>query len=159
MKKSNMKKNNTKKRAIKRRRRMSLRGGLLKIEEIQQDLTVHFLQVLLMVKLFHWKTRNYATHKATDELYEKLNELFDKFIEVLLGKTDIRTDLVNQQTISLVDLNLPEELKFKIKQFMAYLVEWNNVESINIAENTDLYNIRDEILGECNKFLYLLSLS
>ena len=159
MKKSNMKKNNTKKRAIKRRRRMSLRGGLLKIEEIQQDLTVHFLQVLLMVKLFHWKTRNYATHKATDELYEKLNELFDKFIEVLLGKTDIRTDLVNQQTISLVDLNLPEELKFKIKQFMAYLVEWNNVESLNIAENTDLYNIRDEILGECNKFLYLLSLS
>ena len=154
-----MKKSNTKKRAIKRRRRMSLRGGLLKIEEIQQDLTVHFLQVLLMVKLFHWKTRNYATHKATDELYEKLNELFDKFIEVLLGKTDIRTDLVNQQTISLVDLNLPEELKFKIKQFMAYLVEWNNVESLNIAENTDLYNIRDEILGECNKFLYLLSLS
>ena len=25
-----------------------------------------------MVKLFHWKTHSYATHKATDELYDKL---------------------------------------------------------------------------------------
>jgi len=126
-------------------------------EAIQQHVTVHFLEILIMVKLFHWKTHNYATHKATDELYEKLNELFDKFVEVLLGKTNIRTDLLKRHTISLIDLSTNLELIHKIKQFMNHLVSFNNIKSMNIGENTDLYNIRDEILGECNKFLYLLS--
>jgi len=54
-----------------------------------------FMEILNMVKLYHWKTRSYAQHKATDELYSKLNEDIDKFIEILLGKTGIRTDLIN----------------------------------------------------------------
>jgi hypothetical protein len=38
------------------------------------------LEMIMMVKLFHWKTHSYATHKATDELYSKLNEHVDQFI-------------------------------------------------------------------------------
>ena len=33
-----------------------------------------------MIKLFHWKTHSYSTHKATDELYSKLNDDIDKFV-------------------------------------------------------------------------------
>ena len=32
-----------------------------------------FLQMLNVIKVYHWKTRSYAEHKATDELYERLN--------------------------------------------------------------------------------------
>ena len=32
----------------------------------QKQITVVFLEMLMMVKLFHWKTHSYATHKATD---------------------------------------------------------------------------------------------
>ena len=48
--------------------------------------------MLLMIKLFHWKTFNYALHKASDEIYEKINEHMDRFrfMEVLLGKSNIR---------------------------------------------------------------------
>ena len=71
--------------------------------------------MLLMVKLFHWKTHSYATHKATDELYSKLNDDIDKFIEVLLGKTGSMIDLMGHKSISLIDLSSPEQLKTKIE--------------------------------------------
>ena len=160
MKKNTRKQSGPKRTTLKRKR--FLRGGLQNpetIQKIQQDLTIHFLEILMMVKIFHWKTQNYSTHKASDELYEKLNELFDKFIEVLLGKTNIRTNLLKHHKISLVDLSSDSEMKPKINQFKNYLVSFNKMKIMNTGENTDLYNIRDEILGECNKFLYLLSLS
>ena len=59
-------------------------------QPFQQEITVKFMEMLMMVKLYHWKTHSFATHKATDELYAKLNEHIDTFIEVLLGKTEIR---------------------------------------------------------------------
>ena len=36
-----------------------------------------FLEMLNMVKLYHWKTRSYSQHKATDELYDRLNKHID----------------------------------------------------------------------------------
>jgi hypothetical protein len=113
--------------------------------------------MLLMVKLFHWKTYSYAAHKATDELYSKLNEDIDKFIEILLGKTGTRIDLMGQKSISLIDLNSPQQLKLKIESFKSYLVGLTNNKAITSLTNTDLLNIRDEILGDMNQFLYLLT--
>ena len=62
-----------------------------------KQITVVFLETLMMVKLYHWKTHSYATHKATDQLYDSLNDNIDKFIEVLLGKTGTRIDLMNNR--------------------------------------------------------------
>ena len=123
----------------------------------QRQITVVFLEMLMMVKLFHWKTYSYATHKATDELYPELNENIDKFIEVLLGKTASRIDLMSKKTISLIDLNSPESLKSKITYFKSFLVGLDNNKALNSMSNSDLFNIRDEILGNLNQFLYLLT--
>ena len=123
----------------------------------QRQITVVFLEMLMMVKLFHWKTHSYATHKATDELYEKLNENIDKFIEVLLGKTGSRIDLMSKKSISLIDLNSQEILKSKIMYFKSFLVGLDNNKALNSMSNSDLFNIRDEILGNLNQFLYLLT--
>jgi DNA-binding ferritin-like protein len=122
----------------------------------QQQITVRFLELLIMVKLYHWKTHSYATHKATDELYSSLNSNIDKFIEVLLGKTSSRIDL-NQKTIPLVDLNSQEKLIERIKECKTCLIDLNKDAFMNSMSNTDLFNIRDEILGNLNQFLYLLS--
>jgi len=123
----------------------------------QQKITVQFLELLIMVKLYHWKTHSYATHKATDELYSSLNSNIDKFIEVLLGKTNSRIDLMNQKSISLVDLNSQERLIERIKECKRCLVDLNKDAFMDSMANTDLFNIRDEILGNLNQFLYLLS--
>ena len=122
-----------------------------------KQITVVFLEMLMMVKLFHWKTHSYATHKATDGLYDSFNEHIDNFIEVLLGKTGSRIDLMSKKTISLIDLNSQESLKSKIASLKSYLVGLNNNKALKTMSNSDLFNIRDEILGDLNKFLYLLT--
>ena len=123
----------------------------------QKEITVVFLEMLMMVKLFHWKTYSYATHKATDQLYDSLNDNMDKFIEVLLGKTGSRIDLMGKKSISLIDLNSQESLKSKIMSLKNYLVSLDNNKALSTMSNSDLFNIRDEILGDLNKFLYLLT--
>ena len=122
-----------------------------------KQITVYFLEMLMMVKLFHWKTHSFATHKATDELYDSLNGHIDSFIEVLLGKTGTRINLTQKKSISLVDLNSQASLKARIEQFKKYLVSLNTNKAVATMNDTDLMNIRDEILGDLNKFLYLLT--
>jgi len=123
----------------------------------KKEVTIVFLEMLLMVKLFHWKTYSYATHKANDELYEKLNGNIDTFIEVLLGKSGSRIDLMKHKHIRLVDLSSQESLKREVEGFKSYLVGLDNNKALKSMTNTDLYNIRDEILADMNQFLYLLT--
>jgi hypothetical protein len=127
------------------------------LSQFQKEITVVFFEILLMVKLYHWKTTSYATHKATDELYSKLNENIDSFVEVLLGKSGARTDLMGHKNIRLVDLSSSESLKREVDAFKGYLVGLNDSKAMKLMTNTDLYNIRDTILGDLNQFLYLLS--
>ena len=108
--------------------------------------------MLLMVKLYHWRTHSFSTHQATDNLYKSLNEHMDKFIEVLLGKTGSRMNFSDKKSIQLIDLESPTKLKQRIEAFKKYL---SNIP----IKDTDLLNIRDEILGDLNQFTYLLTFS
>jgi DNA-binding ferritin-like protein len=137
------------------RKRKSI--GSSSLASFQKEITVVFFEILMMVKLFHWKTTSYPTHKATDELYTKLNENIDSFIEILLGKTGLRTNLMSNKTIRLVDLSSQESLKREVEAFKGYLVSLNNNKAMKTMTNTDLLNIRDTILGDLNQFLYLLT--
>jgi Zn-dependent M32 family carboxypeptidase len=123
----------------------------------QKEITVKLLELLMMIKLFHWKTSSYAIHKATDELYSKLNERIDTFIEILLGKTGIRTNLLNKHKISLIDLSNKEQLMNKINYYKSYMVDLSNHPFIRSMSNADLLTVRDEILGDLNQFMYLLT--
>jgi len=129
----------------------------MSLAAFQKEITVRFLEMLLLIKLFHWKTTSYPTHKATDDLYTKFNLNMDTFVEVLLGKTGMRTQLTGDKTIRLNDLNSIEELKREVAAFKAYLVSLNDNAAMKKMLNTDLFNIRDTILGDMNQFLYLLS--
>lgn len=137
------------------RRRKS--SGSASLAAFQKEIAVVFLEMLMMVKLFHWKTTSYATHKATDDLYTKLNANIDAFIEILLGKSGSRIDLMSNKEIKLVDLSNQEALKREIEAFKGYLVSLNDNKAMLSMSNTDLFNIRDTILGDMNQFLYLLT--
>jgi hypothetical protein len=132
-------------------------SGVSHLKKLQQEVTIKFLYMLNTIKLYHWKTRSYSAHKATDKLYEKLNDTMDKFIEVLLGKTEIRTNLSMKKSIPLKDIKSHEEFKKEIQQYKNYLVKLTDHPGMKTMTNTDLYNIRDEILGDLNQFLYLFT--
>ena len=125
----------------------------------QKQITIVFLETLLMIKLFHWKTTSYATHKATDDAYAKLNTNMDSFLEILLGKSQIRTDLTNQKSIKLIDCKSQEEFVQHVKALNGFLINLddNKLMKSTLMTNTDLYNIRDTIVGDMNQLLYLLS--
>jgi hypothetical protein len=161
-----MQKNNKKTKINKKKSNLSLtrKNKLIKVSKnnellnnFEKEITILFLEVLLMIKLFHWKTHSYATHKATDKLYSSLNEKMDQFIEILLGKVNNRINLLNNKTINLFDLTSKEQLINKITSFKSYLVDLNNNKAFNLMSNYDLLTVRDEILGDLNKFLYLLT--
>lgn len=126
-------------------------------ENFEREITMIFFEMILLIKLYHWKTYSYASHKATDELYTKLNENMDKFMEVLLGKTGMRIDLIRQKTLPLYDLTNSKELIRKVNEFKRYLVNLHNHKAMKVMANMDLMTIRDEILADMNQFLYLLS--
>jgi len=127
------------------------------IKSFHKEITIKFLEMLLLIKLFHWKTHSYATHKATDDLYSKLNENMDSFIEILLGKTETRIDLLKQKSIKLMDMHSQDEFKKCITSFKGYLIGLNNNKAMKLMNNSDLFNIRDTILGDMNQLLYLLT--
>lgn len=124
-------------------------------QNFEKEITIKFLEMLNTIKLYHWKTYSYATHKATDELYGKLGESTDKFIEVLLGKGQNRINLLGTKSIKLRDMKSSEEFKSVIQEYKNYLVNLNSNKAMGLMSNTDLFNIRDEILSDLNQFLYL----
>jgi|UniRef100_A0A6C0DSS3 uncharacterized protein YaaR (DUF327 family) len=146
-------KRNWKKGGTRKNRTTGSSSGLL--QNFEKEITIKFLEMLNTTKLYHWKTYSYATHKATDELYGKLGESIDKFIEVLLGKAQNRINLLGTKSIKLRDMKSPEEFKNVIQEYKNYLVNLNSNKAMNLMSNTDLFNIRDEILGDLNQFLYL----
>lgn len=130
-------------------------------DTFEREITMRFLEMIIMIKLYHWKTYTYATHIATDDLYSKVNKNMDKFIEVLLGKVGNRINLLKHKSIKLTDFDssIDDTKKFKheIVKFKEYLVNLNTNSFMVKMANTDLYNIRDEILSDLNQFLYLFT--
>jgi hypothetical protein len=98
---------------------------------------------------------SYATHQATDNLYSKLGDSIDKFVEVLLGKFGNRINLVKTKSLPLKDMSSPEDFKREITKYKTFLMNLEKEPTMKKMANTDLFNIRDEILGEMNQFLYL----
>ena len=127
------------------------------LSSFEKEIVVRFLELSNTVKLYHWKTMSYATHKATDELYSKIGENMDTFVEVLLGKRGDRVHLGKITHISLKDFNNVLDFKHEIEKFKSYLVSLDNKPALKTMSNSDLFNIRDELLADLNQFLYLLT--
>jgi DNA-binding ferritin-like protein len=123
----------------------------------ESEIILKFIQMLNIIKIYHWKTLSHSQHKATDELYESFNGRMDEFVETMLGKTGKRVNLSSTRSIPFYDYTNVTKFKQCIETFKAYLVNMSNASYFKNPENSDLLNIRDEILGDLNKFTYLLT--
>jgi len=117
--------------------------------------TVNFLLGLqLQIKINHWQTKGFARHKAFGDFYESLNDLIDNFVESAMGKYGRFTLDDENKTIELNNLS-----DVDMKGLISTVREALNQMSEQYEEtDTDLMNIRDEILFEVNKLSYLLTL-
>ena len=127
----------------------------------KKHIITKILQMLITVKLYHWNTMNFSVYKATDDLYGELNTLMDQFVEVLLGKHNNVSEKNKHEILSIKTLELKNYkdnglFKKALDDFKKYLIGLNVV--FSHSENSDLFNIRDEILAVLNKVSYLLTL-
>ena len=122
-----------------------------------QHIVTMFLQMLNTVKLYHWKTTSYSQHKATDELYSELNSSIDSFVEIMLGKNGSRVNLTGTKSIPLLDYTELGGFKQEVERYKTFLINMDNDFNLKSNMNTDLMNVRDEILGQLNQFTYLLT--
>ena len=123
---------------------------------MNQDKFNKFIKVLFIHqihnKLYHWNTTSYARHKATDGFDDTLQSLLDKFVEVFIGRYKIKPEMsdIKIDKDYLTDtgiVTLYEQVKVVLQELSKDL------------NDTDLLNIRDELLGEINKTLYLFRLN
>jgi len=122
----------------------------------KSDIVKIFLEILNMIKLYHWKTDSFSQHKATDELYDRISENTDKFIETLMGKDQSRIQMIESK-IELIDPNKLTDFKDRVHKFREFLEDMDIY--FDKRNDSDLLNIRDEMLGDINQFLYLLSMN
>jgi hypothetical protein len=125
--------------------------------KIQQTIVLTFIEMLDTIKLHHWRTMSHATHKATDDIYSKLSENVDQFVEIMLGKSGERIDLTRVHSVPLYDYGDDKQFKNKIESYKKYMIDLTKNTQINLDGNTDLMNLRDEILGNLNQLTYLLT--
>ena len=114
-----------------------------------------FFHMQLNIKLYHWSTDVFNRHKSSNDLHNSLLDLTDKFIEVYIGrysrpefKSSFEIKVKQLNDLNIIDV-LHEYIKFLKYEIPKYIKE----------HDTDLLNIRDEILAEFNKTLYLFTLN
>jgi hypothetical protein len=130
--------------------------------DVYLQLVPRFLEMINTVKLYHWRTLSFSTHKATDELFATLNLKVDNFVEVLLGKAVRGRDALLQvpgNGLVLRTYTNNDEFKTVIHSYIQFLLGLSKTPVFNTLANTDLLNLRDEMVGILNQFLYLLTLS
>ena len=119
------------------------------------DTKVKFLlEVQVQFKINHWQTKEFSRHNAFGGIYDALGDLIDRFVEEAMGKYGRFKLYEESRTINLQNL---EELDLKgmIKTTKDALIQFTEEFE---PTDTNLMNIRDEILGEVNKLQYLLTL-
>lgn len=105
----------------------------------------------LTLKMIHWTTQSYATHKATDKSLDTLLPLIDNFVEAYLGKYKNELHQYDIQNITICKVLNNHQLQKYISKVIVFL------ESLNLKDG-DLISIKDDIVSELNILKYLLDL-
>lgn len=115
-----------------------------------------FFTILDNLKLYHWDTKKYSRHVSTDNLHNKLSELIDKFVEVYIGKYG-RPVFTESFSVKIKQYN-DQNITVALKSYINFLTN-DLVTHLDPKIDYDLFNIRDEILSELNKTMYLYTLN
>jgi hypothetical protein len=113
----------------------------------------YFMELSTGLKLYHWHTELYPRHIASGDLFDKVISTMDKFIEIYQGKRGIIEGTLK------IECNINKFTDSYIVQSLnrakTSLMDLSN--QLLTEEDTDLLNIRDELLGDINKTLYLFT--
>ena len=122
------------------------------------NIITNHLTIQNQFRVYHWQTQkkqgSFAQHEAFGKAYEALDPLIDDFVEVyqgkkgaLMGKNGFTVNLENLSDDYLVFIDEA------IQYFTTYLPQ-----SLDQNTDTDLLNIKDEMLAILNQTKYRLNM-
>jgi hypothetical protein len=114
-----------------------------------------FFTLREQIKLFHWQTTSYAKHTATDGVITALDKSIDKYVEIYMGTYGRPRLGAKHNTVRVQNLTEKSIIRF-IRAAILYL-QVDLVKGLKPSD-TDLVNLRDEMMGELNQLLFLFTL-
>jgi len=107
-------------------------------------------------KVYHWQTQkkigSYAQHQAFGTAYDDLTDKIDDFIEIYQGKRGV---IMGKNGFNINLKNLDDNPNVFIDEFINYLTV-HVTNALDPKADTDLLNIRDEMLAILNQTKYRL---
>ena len=121
---------------------------------MKEEITLKLIQIQTQFKFLHWQTMGDAKHRAYGEIYDSLTEKIDTFVEVIMGKQG-RIEFEPEFSIMFQDIK-----NLSVQNFLDGITEFlvEMTDKLDKRYDTDLLNIRDEMLAEINQLKYRLTL-
>ncbi len=121
---------------------------------MKEVLTLKLVQIQLQFKFLHWQTFGDAKHKAYGDIYDSLGDIIDKFVEAMMGKYG-RVEFDPEFSIMFQDIK-----SLSVQNFMDGITEFlvGMSDHLDSRYDSDLLNLRDEMLADINQLKYRLTL-
>ena len=113
------------------------------------------LQLQAQLRVLHWQTKSYAEHKALGKLYDTLDPLIDTLVETHAGKYG---NTLGNPNFSFSVNNYKDSNSMGVVQTAIEFLTNELTKKLNPNTDTDLLNIRDEMVSALNQTKYLLRL-
>mgnify|MGYP000886633788 CR=1 FL=1 len=109
-----------------------------------------FFRHQLKIKMYHFQTQHYGAHKASDSYLGTFESNLDKFMEIgqgIVGKFNTKSISIKFDTLN------DETINFELDKFVSTLRAFDEI----MKGQTELLNLRDEMIGNAEQFKYLLT--
>ena len=119
------------------------------------EIVLALVKIQVQFRFMHWQTTSFSQHKAYGKIYKSLDGFIDDFVEACMDKHG-RPKFSGGYNIEGEDLE-EIELGELLNQVEGFLLSFNEIYDQQL--DSDLLNIRDEMLSSLNKLRYLLTLN
>ena len=114
-------------------------------------LCMNLLNHQIVMKLYHFQTKIYGAHKASDAYISKYADTLDRFLEVAQG-------IYGKVTLKKYSLAGSSHTDDNIIKHINGMISYWRTKINDVLDNyTDLINIRDELVADAEQLKYLLS--
>lgn len=119
-----------------------------------EELLLNLLTLKNQMKLYHWQTKSYPRHRASDKFLEKTDDMIDKLIESYQGLYG-RIYLKKSKNVVLDNMSDEQMVDF-LRKMKMYFKDISP--RLFNKKDTELFNIMDEIVANIDVSLYLFTL-
>jgi hypothetical protein len=132
---------------------VTMSGGKVLREAKNWNMVGVLFNIREQIKLYHWQTSSFAQHKTTDDLVKSLDANIDAFVEAYMG-TYGRPSA--GKTLPVKNLT-SQGMKAYLRKTRGFLIK--TLPTKIHPDDKDLLAIRDTILGDVDKAMYLFTLA